>query len=301
MHDHRTWPLAHGRAIALDRVRIVGILNITPDSFSDGGELASVGLAVDAARRMLREGADMLDIGGESTRPGAARVHADEQLRRVLPVIRAVREACGDDALMSIDTTLAPVAAPAIEAGAHAINDVSACTDDADMLPLAARTGAGLILMHRLAPPSADSYSTHYAAAPAYPGGVVACVREFLTQRIAAALAAGVRRESLVLDPGLGFGKSVEQNLELIARTSELAALGLPILSGLSRKSFTAVAAGLPRETPPRDRLAPTLALSLAHLHAGASLFRVHDVAEHAVALLRPGAQPQTNPRPSAA
>jgi dihydropteroate synthase len=264
---------------------LVGILNITPDSFSDGGELSSVDLAVAAARRMMSEGAAMLDIGGESTRPGAQRIDADEQLRRVIPVIRAIRSVLGEGVLMSIDTTLSRVAAAAIEFGAHAINDVSAGREDAAILPLAAGTGAGLVLMHRLAPPTIDSYSTQYAAAPAYPDGVVETVREFLSRRADAALHAGVRRECIVLDPGLGFGKSVEQNLELIARTGELAAVGYPILSALSRKSFTAVAAGLPKETPPRERVDASVRLSVEHRRAGASLFRVHDVAAHAAAL----------------
>jgi dihydropteroate synthase len=289
MSTHRTWQLAHARSLALDRPRILGILNITPDSFSDGGELASVDLAAAAAKRLLSEGADMLDIGGESTRPGAQRIGADEQLRRVIPVIRAIRESLGDAVLMSIDTTLAPVAAAAINAGAHAINDVSAGTENTDILALSASTGAGLILMHRLAPPTADSYSTHYTTSPHYPRGVVTEVRDYLAQRAQAALDAGVRGESIILDPGLGFGKTVEQNLELIAHTSDLHSLGFPILSALSRKSFTAVAASLPKDTPPRDRLAPTITLSREHLRAGASLFRVHDVAEHAQALRSPG------------
>ncbi len=294
----RTWQLAHGRTLALDRPRLLGILNVTPDSFSDGGDLGTVDLAVSAAQRMIAAGADMLDIGGESTRPGAPRIDANEQLRRVIPVIRAIRESLGDRVLMSIDTTLAPVAEAAIEAGTHAINDVSAGLENPAILPLAARTGVGLILMHRLAPPGADVYSHQYAADPSYPGGVVACVRVFLADRAAAALAAGVRPESIILDPGLGFGKSVEQNLELIARTPELASLGYPILSGLSRKSFTAVAAGLPKDTPPRDRLEATLALSLRHLRAGASIFRVHDVPEHVQtfggAAIGPGANPNS-------
>jgi dihydropteroate synthase len=283
MDQPRAWRLIEGRRIALDAPRIMGILNITPDSFSDGGEHASVEHALAGARAMVAAGTDTLDVGGESTRPGAARVSAHEQVRRVVPVIRAIRGEM--DVPISIDTTLSEVAGAAIDAGADAINDVSAGLEYEEMLGLAAETGAGLVLMHRRAAPGADVYSHEHASAPAYPGGVVACVREFLAERAARAIEAGVARESIVLDPGLGFGKSVGQNLELIARTGDLCSLGFPVLSGVSRKSFTAVAAGLPKETPPRERLNATLGLSLAHRAAGASIFRVHDVEAHARAL----------------
>lgn len=294
-----TWRLAHGRAIGLDRPRIIAILNATPDSFFDGGRLTDAAAARDAAVRAAGEGADALDLGGESTRPGASRVPADEQLRRILPALRAIRGALPSMPI-SIDTTLVPVAAGAIEAGADAINDVSAGTEDPGMFALAARAGAGLVLMHRLRPPGEDSYSDRYASPPSYMD-VVASVRSFLADRAAVAAREGVPKEGIVLDPGLGFGKSVEQNLELVRRTGELTVLGFPVLSAASRKSFVG-RAGMPgRETGPEDRLAATLGISVAHLAAGARLFRVHDVRAHAEALRAAwevirGREPQDEP-----
>ncbi|GJQ29278.1 MAG: dihydropteroate synthase [Phycisphaerae bacterium] len=267
-------------AIPLDRPRLIAILNVTPDSFADGGRHESPAHAADAASQWVAEGAAMIDVGGESTRPGAPRVPVDEQLRRVIPVIRAIRDR--QPAIpISIDTTRAEVARAAIAEGATVINDVSAGLDDPRMLPLAAEMSAGLVLMHRAVPPPADTYSDRYQHEPEYPGGVVACVREFLAARAQAALDAGVHRDSIVLDPGLGFGKSVAQNLELIDGTPELASLGYPILSALSRKSFVG-RVSLGRDSTPDERLPGTLDLSRRHRAAGARLFRVHDVAAHA-------------------
>lgn len=279
------WRLARGKCICLDRPAIMAILNVTPDSFFDGGRFPNTDAVINAAGAAVDAGASILDIGGESTRPGATRVDPQEQMRRVIPAVRGIRAAGGALATIpiSVDTTLSEVAGAAIDAGADAINDVSAGTEDTGMFALAARTGAGLVLMHRLAAPGSDSYSDGYATPPVY-GDVVAEVREFLRERMEAAVSAGVGRESIVLDPGLGFGKTVEQNLELIRRTGELLPLGRPILSGLSRKSFTARSAGV-RGEPPSERLGATLGLSRAHRDAGASLFRVHDVAEHAALL----------------
>jgi dihydropteroate synthase len=282
----QTWSLANGRELTIERPRVLGILNVTPDSFSDGGLLASIDDAVRGGERLVAEGADMLDVGAESTRPGAERVGAREQIERAGPVIQALRRALPHVAI-SIDTTLAPVAEAALGAGADAVNDVSAGTEDAALIPLVARRGAGLVLMHRLTDPARDRYSHAYPREPDYTahGGVVPAVRAFLAERLRAALDAGVARDRIVLDPGLGFGKSVAQNLELIARTGELLDLGRPVLSALSRKSFTARAAGLPDSTPPRDRVHASVGLSCAHLAAGARLFRVHDVRAHAQAL----------------
>lgn len=284
MIERVRWKLAHGRSLDLSRVRLMGILNATPDSFADGGRLASVADARDAARAMIAAGAEILDVGGESTRPGARRVDAREQIRRVVPVIEAIRtDENVREIPLSVDTTLEDVAAAALKAGADAINDVSAGLESPGMLALAARTGAGLVLMHRLAPPQEDRYSDRYEKTPAY-ADVTAEVRGFLRLRVEAALAAGVERGSIVLDPGLGFGKSVEQNLELIRRTGELAQLGFPVLSALSRKSFVG-RVSLGRDSDPSERLPGTLALSLAHAAFGASILRVHDIAEHAAAL----------------
>ncbi|MBX3402899.1 MAG: dihydropteroate synthase [Phycisphaeraceae bacterium] len=284
---HGSWQIGHGKSVGIDRPAVFAILNVTPDSFSDGGELPTPAAAAAAAERAIEAGAVGVDVGGESTRPGAEPVGVEEQIRRVVPAIEAIRRAIGVMAAVSVDTTSAAVAAAAIDAGADIINDVSAGRDDEGMLPLAAARGVGLILMHRLAPPRQDRYSDQYDAPPDYAaeGGVVQAVRAFLAQRVADAQAAGVVRQRIVIDPGLGFGKTVEQNLGLIAGTPELAGMGLPVLSALSRKSFTARAAGLGSETPPRERLAATIGLSVAHLTAGARVFRVHDVCEHVQAL----------------
>lgn len=282
----RIWQLGHGKSITLDRPVLIAILNLTPDSFSDGGDLPDAEAAAIAADVAVRNGADMLDIGGESTRPGAVRVSAAEQIRRVVPAIRAIRVQ-NSDIPISVDTTVAPVAAAAIDAGADAVNDVSAGLEDDSMLTLVAARRCGLILMHRLQTPDRDRFSDQYQTPPAYPGpgGVAGAVTEFLDRRARAAIEAGVRSGCIVLDPGLGFGKTVEQNLELIRSTPRLAALGYPILSALSRKSFTARAAGLGPDTDPRQRVTASVGLSVAHLSDGANLFRVHDVREHRDAL----------------
>lgn len=281
-----TWSLAHGRSLVLDRPRIVAILNTTPDSFHEASRTGDVAGAVARADRFALDGADMLDIGGESTRPGAERVTPAEQVRRVVPVIRAIRESSGpaSDLPISVDTTLAEVAREAILAGADAINDVAAGGEDDRLFALAAEHGAGLILMHRLRPPSRDSYSDRYDEPPAY-ADVAAEVGAFLRDRAAAAVRAGVAPASIVLDPGLGFGKTVEQNFELIARTGELAAMGYPVMSAASRKSFIGAAASPGRETSPADRLAGSLAATIEHARRGALLLRVHDPKEHAEAV----------------
>jgi dihydropteroate synthase len=228
----------------------------------------------------------MLDIGGESTRPGASRIPADEQIRRVVPAILAIRRQC-PIVPISIDTTLAPVARAALDSGADAINDVSAGLEDTQMFPLAASRSAALILMHRLRTPERDRFSDQYTEPPVYaePGGVLGVVSRFLDDRAAAAIAAGVDPSRIAIDPGLGFGKTVEQNLELIRQTPSLAAVGYPVVSALSRKSFTARAAGLGSGTIPGERIDASVGLSVAHLLAGARLFRVHDVGQHSAAL----------------
>lgn len=280
------WRLSPRHALSLDRPRVLGIVNVTPDSFSDGGEHASVEAALRGAERMLDEGADGLDVGAESTRPGAVRVSAAEQIARAAPVVSALRRSLGDGFAITIDTTLCEAASAALDAGADAVNDVSAGVEDAGMLGLCAARKCGIVLMHRLRPPGADVFSHQYAQAPEYAGNVVDAVRGFLAERAEAAVRAGVARDGIVLDPGLGFGKSVEQNLELIARTGEIAGLGYPVMSGISRKSFTAAAAGMdPAKTPPRERGHATVGLSVMHWIRGARIFRVHDVREHVEAL----------------
>lgn len=289
-HHTGVWQLAHGRRLVLDRPRFLAILNATPDSFFGASRVVDVERAADLALRWVRQGADGLDVGGESTRPGAAAVAPAEQIERIAPLIAALRRRLPSGVVITVDTTRAEVARAALDAGADGINDVSAGGDDPDMLPLAARSGAGLILMHRLRVPAADAFSDQYgregrAAAPTYPGGVVAVVAEYLAARAQAAREAGVAPGAIVLDPGLGFGKTVPQNLALIAGTPALAALGYPVLSALSRKSFTGAASALPQGNRPEERLAGTLALSLAQARAGAAIFRVHDVEAHVRAL----------------
>lgn len=280
--DANIWSISHERAILLDRPFLIGILNITPDSFSDGGVYNKAPLAVDHARRLLDEGADALDIGGESTRPGARRIGADEQIERVVPVIRAIRDA-GIELPISIDTTLAQVARAALDAGADAINDVSGGSEDDAILALAADQRCGLILMHRERPPEQDQYSDAYERPPVE-GSVTSRVVEALREAMNRAIDAGVAPGSIVLDPGLGFGKDVEQNLELIRSGPALCALGCPVMSALSRKSFVG-RVSLGRESQPGERLPGTLACSVLHLAYGARIFRVHDVGEHRLAL----------------
>lgn len=270
--------------MTLDRPRLMAILNITPDSFAEIGRFDSPDQVGIAAVQAVRDGADMLDVGGESTRPGAARVIPEEQIRRVVPAIRAIRSAVGREVPITIDTTHAAVAEAALGAGANAVNDVSAGMEDPAMLPLAAKCGCGIILMHRLRSPEEDSYSDRYEAPPRYED-VVGEVGAFLRIRADAAIQAGISADSIVLDPGLGFGKTVEQNMALIAGTGRLAEMGFPILSGLSRKSFTGAVAGLGPGSSPADRLPATLALSVTHRACGASIFRVHDVRPHREAL----------------
>jgi len=275
------WKIATDQSLRLGRAQVMAILNVTPDSFSDGGRFDSPDAVVRAAREAVEQGADLLDIGGESTRPGAEAVSASEQIRRVIPAIEGIR-AAGIKAPISVDTTSAAVAEAALGAGAQIIDDVSAGLDDGAMLQLAADHGAGIILMHRLAKPRDDSWSDAYASDPAYPGGVVPCVLGFLLERAEAAMGAGIRREAIAIDPGLGFGKSVAQNFELIRSTAAFAQTGFPVLGAASRKSFLGAVTGIEN---PAERVEASIAASVAQRLAGAPLFRVHDVAAQASAL----------------
>jgi dihydropteroate synthase len=276
----RFWPVGPDRVLALEPFVLMGVVNATPDSFSDGGQFASAEEAAQHALGLVEQGAHIVDIGGESTRPGAARVSADEQIARVVPVIARIRARSG--VAISVDTTLAAVAEAALEAGADIVNDVSAGTDDPAMLPLVARRGAGYVLMHRLAPPGEDSYSDRYATAPVY-DDVVRDVASWLLSRVELATAAGVARDAIAIDPGLGFGKSVSQNYELLARTSELAALGFPVLVGASRKSFLGAVSG---RSDPEQRIVGSVVAAVAAYGGGARVIRAHDVGAHREALL---------------
>lgn len=256
--------------------QLMGILNCTPDSFHAGGRTMDVSAAIAHGVRMCSEGADWIDVGGESTRPGAERVPADEQIRRVVPVIEGLRSA--GVARISVDTTLAAVAERALAAGATMVNDVSAGTEDPRILQVTAAANAELVLMHRLVPPGQDRYSDQYKQEPVY-ADVVREVLAWLRVRVEAAVQSGTPRERILLDPGFGFGKSVTQNFELLRRLPEFVASGHRVLVGVSRKSFLGAVAGAP---DPADRLPATLAAAALALRGGAAMLRVHDVAPHA-------------------
>lgn len=251
------------------RPRIMGILNLTPDSFSDGGLYIDPEAAARHGLCMLAEGADILDLGGESTRPGSDSVPADEQERRVLDVIRRLREQIPEPFPISIDTTLAQVARAALDAGASWINDTSAGLDDPLMLPLAAERGVPLVLMHRQGMPQTMQQSPRY-------DDVVTEVCDHLARRAQAALAAGVREDRILLDPGIGFGKLAAHNLALLAHLDRLVALGFPVLLGTSRKRFMgSICGGL----EPAQLMPATCATTTLGVMSGAQVFRVHDVA----------------------
>ena len=249
------------------RPRVIGILNLTPDSFSDGGRLTTVEDALRAAGRMLAQGADGLDLGGQSTRPGANDVGPEEEARRVLPALAAIR-AAHPEALLSVDTFRAPVAAAALEAGADWINDVGGGRRDPAILKVVAAADCPYVLMHS----RGDSTSMDELAVY---GDVVQEVRQELLESSERAMAAGICRERLIWDPGLGFAKTTEQNLELLRRLSELAGDGFPVLVGPSRKRFIGAVLEEPR---PRARLWGTAAICGQAIAAGAAILRVHDV-----------------------
>ena len=245
----------------------MGILNVTPDSFSDGGRYFDAAAAIEHGLELAAQGAAIVDVGGESTRPGAAGVGLGEELRRVVPVIEGLR-AAGIDATISVDTSKLEVARAALDAGATFVNDVTAFRAAPAMAALVAERGVECCLMHMQGEPRTMQSEPRY-------GDVIGEVCAFLRQRVDFALDAGIARARITVDPGFGFGKTVEHNLELLDRLNELAALGQPILIGTSRKSFLGALTGR-RES---DRLAATIATNVIGLLRGASLFRVHDVA----------------------
>jgi len=257
------------------RTLVMGILNVTPDSFSDGGLWLNAEPAVEHALRMIDEGADILDIGGESSRPGAEEVDADEELRRVLPVIRRLR--AETQALISVDTRKASVARACLEAGADWVNDVSGLTYDPEIADAVATfPDAKLVLMHSRARPEGEKFSTEYAPAeaPAYED-VVADTLRWLRVQAGAAIERGVSADQLWIDPGFGFGKTYEQNLELLRRLREYTSAGLPLLVGTSRKSTVGKLTG---DLPIEERLEGTLATVAVAVAQGAAAVRVHDV-----------------------
>jgi dihydropteroate synthase len=266
---------------------IMGVVNVTPDSFSDGGRYLDAGTAIGHGEQLAAEGAAILDVGGESTRPGADPVSGQEELRRVVPVV----EGLAGVARISIDTSKVAVAAAALDAGADYVNDVTAFRSDPDLAGLVAERGVDCCLMHMLGTPRTMQRDPRY-------DDVVSEVKAFLEARLAYAVGEGVAEERVMLDPGIGFGKTVEHNLELIRRLDEIVALGRPVVFGVSRKSFLGKLTG--RELG--ERAVATAAANVLALERGASIFRVHDVPETVDALTVAAATltdrwPETSPR----
>lgn len=258
--------------LALERPLVMGIINVTPDSFSDGGEAFHPEAAVARGREMIEAGARILDIGGESTRPGAKPVSVEQELDRVLPVIGAL---AGQGAVISIDTRKAEVMEAALKSGAAIINDVTALGGDARSLPVAAAGDASVILMHMQGEPGIMQDDPRYQDAPRE-------IIKYMAERIAVCEAAGIGRSRLAVDPGIGFGKTVRHNLEILSRLDEFRRLGCALVLGVSRKSFIAAVS---RGEPPGARLAGSLAAALAGIERGVNILRVHDVAETVQAL----------------
>src|SRR6187551_818715 len=254
----------------------MGVVNVTPDSFSDGGAFDAAEDAVAHGRRLASEGAAILDIGGESTRPGSDPVPEEEELRRVLPVVeRLAANGGAGGARISIDTTKSGVARAALDAGAAIVNDVSAFRFDPELAGVVAGAGVDCCLMHMLGEPRTMQDDPRY-------DDVVSDVKAFLEERLAFAVSEGVNESRVWLDPGIGFGKTVEHNLELLRRLDEIVAIGRPVVIGTSRKSFLGKLAGGRGET---DRIPGTIATNVLALERGATIFRVHDVAQNADAL----------------
>jgi dihydropteroate synthase len=252
-----------------ERTYLMGILNITPDSFSDGGEFNTLETAISQVKKLIDSGADIIDVGGQSTQPGAAQIPLEEELKRVVPIIKALRS---EEIYVpiSVDTTRAAVAEAAIVAGADMINDISGGTYDDQMLPLVADLGVPIALMHIKGTPQTMQTLTDYR-------DLVEEIYQFLEARINAALRAGIKRSRLIVDPGIGFAKTYEQNLEIIRRLNEFRSLGMPILVGPSRKSFIG---HILNQSDPKLRVWGTAATCCAAIAGGADLLRVHDVTQ---------------------
>ncbi len=266
--------LADGRQLELSRPLVMGVVNVTPDSFSDGGQFADLRTACEHALRLDEEGADIIDIGGESTRPGADPVSLELELERVLPVIEAVRRHTKTP--ISIDTSKAVVAARALDAGADIVNDVTALRRDPDMATVLKKTAAPVVLMHMLGEPKTMQVQPRYE-------DCVGEIKRFFEQRISYAETRGIDRSRIILDPGIGFGKRLVDNLDIFARLDELATFGLPLLVGASRKRFIEMLH--PTGEPPHTRLGGSIAAAVMAVLNGADIVRVHDVAETVEAL----------------
>lgn len=242
-----------------ERTLVMGILNLTPDSFSDGGDYVAVDQAVEHAKEMISQGADIIDIGGESSRPGHVRITAEEELKRVLPVIKRLRNET--DVILSIDTIRAKVAEEAVKNGVHIINDIWGFQEDQKLALVAAQYGTPVVLMH-------NKQDSHYE------GDLVEEIKAFLTQSVKIAIEAGVKEELIILDPGLGFGKTAEQNIMVMSRLKEIKDLGYPVLLGASRKSMI----GKILDVPPKDRDEGTVATTVLGIVQGVDIVRVHNV-----------------------
>jgi dihydropteroate synthase len=269
----RLWKIGEQVVDLSRRGVIMGVLNVTPDSFSDGGRFFDTDTAVARGLEMANEGADIIDVGGESTRPGAQPVDVKEELRRVIPVIEQLRRKI--DKVISIDTSKGEVAARALDAGAAIINDVTGGRGDPKMLPLAAERQAALILMHMQGEPRTMQISPHYE-------DVVAEVADFFLQQYGRALECGIDSMRMAFDPGIGFGKTSMHNIQLLKEVARLRAHDRPLVVGVSRKSFLGKLAGMAEKS---EHLAPTLALTALLRGRGADIFRVHDVKENVAAL----------------
>ena len=262
----------HFAGLSLDTPRIMGVVNVTPDSFSDGGDFLDAGRAIAHGRQLLADGADILDIGGESTRPGAEPVGIDEELKRVIPVIEGL---AADGALISIDTRHAAVMRDAIRAGAKIVNDVTALTHDACSLSVCADAGVDVVIMHMQGEPGTMQHNPTYDDAPTD-------IRNYLAERLVALSEAGIAPDKVAVDPGIGFGKTLSHNLDVLAALDIYYDIGAPVLLGVSRKSFITI---IDRDVAAKDRVAGSLAAAIAGYDRGVRMFRVHDVAETRQAL----------------
>lgn len=267
------WKTSDSNLDLTDRAQVMGILNVTPDSFSDGGKFSGHDAAMAHARVMIAEGAAIIDIGGESTRPGAAPVNTEEEIRRTIPVIRSLRAEW--DELISIDTTKAAVAKAAIEAGADIVNDVSGLTADPEMIAVCAGSNCGIVVMHMQGTPIDMQKNPSYE-------NVVAEISAFFEERLETLSAAEIDPARICFDPGIGFGKSLEHNLTLLRNLDQLAPAGCPLLLGVSRKSFIAKLSGTDL---PVDRDAATIVITTQARLKGIMLHRVHDVRGNLAAL----------------
>jgi len=275
MRSSGMWQFADGAGwIWGQRTYLMGVLNVTPDSFSDGGRFTTIEAAIAQAQAMVRGGADVLDVGGESTRPQAAAVSLPEELSRVVPIIRAIRG--GSDAYapmtvpISVDTTKAAIARAAIEAGANLVNDISGATVDPAMLSTVAELGVPIVLMHSRGTPKTMQQLTQY-------GDLMGDIYDFLARRVEAAIASQIPQAQIAIDPGIGFAKTYTQSLEILRQLPRLKSLGCPILVGVSRKSFIG---HLLSQPDPTQRVWGTAAACYAAIANGADLLRVHDVPE---------------------